>query len=189
MTEAFKSCTPPRARNASATRQAIVDAAARQFQAEGYDRAGVRAIAAEAGIDAALICRYFGSKKQLFAAVLETTTEDPMRVIGGPRASCGERIANAFFDPPSASRRVAMMDLVTRSSASLEAAEMIRRHIDQRFMAPVTEWLGGDAAAREKAWLMSAVLMGIIIKSNIMPAREISRERLATLLQQLIDQA
>ena len=54
-------------RDAEATRQAILDAAADAFCRRGYDGAGTRDIAGAAGVDPRLITRYFGSKEGLFA--------------------------------------------------------------------------------------------------------------------------
>ena len=61
----------PRTRNAAATREAILKSARKAFAAHGYDGAGVREIAAEAGVTAMLVNRYFGSKEQLFAEVID----------------------------------------------------------------------------------------------------------------------
>src|ERR671917_219946 len=52
-------------------REAILGAARARFAADGYDRATVRAIAADAGIDPSMVMRYFGSKRQLFALTAE----------------------------------------------------------------------------------------------------------------------
>ncbi|MCQ4041196.1 TetR family transcriptional regulator [Streptantibioticus rubrisoli] len=60
-----------RARDAQATRQALLDAAAALFAERGFERATVRDIAARAGVNQALLFRYFGSKKALFGEVLE----------------------------------------------------------------------------------------------------------------------
>ena len=57
--------TQPRS---EATRGRILATARKQFAAEGYDRTTIRAVAAEAEIDPALVMRYFGSKDGLFAA-------------------------------------------------------------------------------------------------------------------------
>ena len=61
---------PPRPRNAAATREAILNSARAAFARAGYDGAGVREIAAGAGVTAMLVNRYFGSKEQLFAEVI-----------------------------------------------------------------------------------------------------------------------
>src|SRR5690348_8135347 len=62
-----------RPRNAAATREAILESARRAFAAHGYDAAGVREIARDAGVTAMLVNRYFGSKEQLFEEVVDRT--------------------------------------------------------------------------------------------------------------------
>ena len=79
----------------------------------GYDAVGVREIAAEAGVNAALVNRYFGSKLGLFeAAVADSFTVGNLLV--GDRATLGERLARylvgrrrAGFDPDA--RRAALV--------------------------------------------------------------------------------
>ena len=66
-----------RPRNARQTRADILSAARRRFGAEGYDRTTLRAVAADVGVDPALVIRYFGSKKDLFAAAADFTIELP----------------------------------------------------------------------------------------------------------------
>ena len=61
---------PARARNAEATRSALLAAAMRRFTLLGYDRTTTRDVAADAGVNVSLINRYFGSKDGLFAAVM-----------------------------------------------------------------------------------------------------------------------
>src|SRR5436309_8529426 len=63
--------TGPKRRCAATTRAAILDAATRRFAGQGYECAGVREIAADAGVTAALVNRYFGSKEGLFAEVIK----------------------------------------------------------------------------------------------------------------------
>src|SRR4051794_28229234 len=59
---------PPKPRQRSSdTKARILAAAQRLFAAEGYERTTVRAIAAAAAADPALVVRYFGSKEGLFA--------------------------------------------------------------------------------------------------------------------------
>ncbi|CAN5223735.1 TetR family transcriptional regulator [soil metagenome] len=66
-----------RARNAEGTRAEILAAARQRFGDEGYERTTLRAVAADVGVDAALVIRYFGSKQDLFAAAAEFTIELP----------------------------------------------------------------------------------------------------------------
>jgi len=55
-------------RRSDPTRAAILTAARDRFAADGYERATIRAIAADAGIDPAMVMRYYGNKEKLFAA-------------------------------------------------------------------------------------------------------------------------
>ena len=59
-----------RRRDAAATQQALLDAAAKLFAERGFDRTTVRDIAGEAGVNQALLFRYFGTKEALFEAVM-----------------------------------------------------------------------------------------------------------------------
>ena len=69
--------TAARPRNASRTRADILAAARRRFGAEGYERTTLRAVAADVGVDAALVIRYFGSKQNLFGAAADFAIELP----------------------------------------------------------------------------------------------------------------
>ncbi len=60
----------PRPRRSDATRTAILDAARERFAADGYERATIRAIAKDAGIDPSMVMRYYGNKEGLFAAAV-----------------------------------------------------------------------------------------------------------------------
>ena len=53
------------------TKAAILGAAREQFAQQGYDRASIRSIAAQACVDPALVMRYFTSKEALFAAAVD----------------------------------------------------------------------------------------------------------------------
>ena len=54
----------------SGTREAILGAARKQFGDHGYAGATIRAIAADAGVDPALVHHFFGTKERLFAAAM-----------------------------------------------------------------------------------------------------------------------
>src|ERR1700682_5255025 len=67
----------PRTRNATKTRADILAAARLRFGANGYERTTLRAVAADVGVDPALVIRYFGSKQELFAAAVDFTIDLP----------------------------------------------------------------------------------------------------------------
>jgi AcrR family transcriptional regulator len=66
-----------RPRDAAQTRTALLAAARRRFATEGFERTTLRAIAADVGVDAALVIRYFGSKQDLFATATEFVIDLP----------------------------------------------------------------------------------------------------------------
>ncbi|WP_335935146.1 TetR/AcrR family transcriptional regulator [Streptomyces sp. PTD5-9] len=59
-----------RRRDAAATRRRLLDAARDLFAERGYEATTVRSIAARAGVNQALLFRYFGSKQGLLTEVL-----------------------------------------------------------------------------------------------------------------------
>jgi AcrR family transcriptional regulator len=63
--------SPRRHYDASASRRALLDAAVELFYERGYEPTTVREIGERAGVDAALIARYFGSKEGLYLATLQ----------------------------------------------------------------------------------------------------------------------
>ena len=66
-----------RIRNAQETTADILAAARTRFGTDGYERTTLRAVAADVGVDPALVIRYFGSKQDLFAAAVEFTLDLP----------------------------------------------------------------------------------------------------------------
>ena len=75
---------PGRPPGPSDTRDRILTSARELFARNGIDKTSIRSIAASAGVDAALVHHYFGTKQQLFAAAIHIPI-DPMQVIGPMR--------------------------------------------------------------------------------------------------------
>jgi AcrR family transcriptional regulator len=72
---------PGRPPGPSGTRDRILASARELFARNGIDKTSIRAIASAAGVDAALVHHYFGTKQQLFVAAIRIPI-DPMQVIG-----------------------------------------------------------------------------------------------------------
>lgn len=72
---------PGRPRGASDTRERILVSARESFARNGFDKTSIRAVAAAANVDSALVHHYFGTKEQLFTAAINVPI-DPMQVIG-----------------------------------------------------------------------------------------------------------
>ncbi|NUU20536.1 MAG: helix-turn-helix transcriptional regulator, partial [Streptomycetaceae bacterium] len=91
---------PHRPRCATTTAAALLDAAAARFSRDGYEATSVRDIAADAGVNPALIYRYFGSKEKLFVSVI-SRDRDPAIVLQGPLDELPERSVTWFRNRPS----------------------------------------------------------------------------------------
>src|SRR3954468_4999100 len=108
MTSAVDKDSGRRARDAGASRKALLAAAGVLFHERGYERATIREIGERAGVDAALIARYFGGKEGLYLAVLG----DPANTLPIP---CVDR-------DPSAAVRDMLERWETRGSTPMRRA-------------------------------------------------------------------
>ncbi len=185
----FDFCQRPR--NAAATRAAILAAASKRFSAESYEQVGMRDVAGDVGVDAALISRYFGSKEELFLAVLNDCGE-ATDLMDGDRADFGRRFAHELVYGARKDGKLNMMLIMLRSAASPKAADVLKQSADA-FYGPLTEWLGGEDA-KVRTRMLAGLLMGLTVGRDISGGFDLSKaeceamcSRLATILQDLVD--
>lgn len=191
-----KEIVPTRRRNAAATRAAILDSARRAFARAGYDGAGVREIAKEAGVTAMMVNRYFGSKEGLFAeAIAESmaTTSVLTPVILDSPAS-GNAFAAALINiTKKDATPLEGFQIMLRSASSERAAEIGREQIEKHHQRLIAAALRGDAAAQRAAIVLSLVagfqVMRQVIGLSALTATEPEAliKVLGPLFQQLID--
>jgi len=181
----------PRPRNAAATRAAILEAATGRFAAESYEQVGMRDIARDVGVDPALISRYFGSKEELFRAVLDDC--DGKELTDGDRATFGERMADDLVYGPAKDEDLAWLLIMLRSAASPKAAEMVQQAAIEGFYQPFASWIGGDDGVI-RARIIAGILMGIAVGRDLSGGLKLStaecermKARLAPMLQDLVD--
>lgn len=183
---------PKRRRNAEATREAIIEAARVRFMSSAYEQVSLRDVAAAAGIDPALVIRYFGSKEALFERVLTTELVAPQHAAGDPRA-VGERMAKAAFRDDAGSHRYETINTAIWSAASPTAARIVKRDVEERFVKPLAATLDGpDPEIR--AALMTALMMGTAILHRMLEVPPLGGKdtsavvpHLASALQHLAD--
>ncbi len=77
---------PGRPSGSSDTRLRILVSARELFARNGIGKTSIRAIAAEAGVDSALVHHYFGTKERLFAAAIDVPF-DPAEILGPLRTA------------------------------------------------------------------------------------------------------
>jgi AcrR family transcriptional regulator len=155
-----------RRRGESGTREAILRSARGLFAELGYDRTTIRAVAAEAGVDAALVVHFFGSKQQLFLSVVELPFEPAAvlpRLLAGDRATVGERLARFLVTVlEDTDARGRLTGMVRAAASEPEAARMLRELITERIFRPLADALGvGDA--RLRANLVGSQVVGLVM--------------------------
>ena len=156
-------------RDAIATRAAILSAARDRFLRESYASVGLRDIAGDAGVDVALISRYFGGKEGLFRDVLlhgkeEGLFRQPLTAAEVPAYLAQLVVADADEDRQY---RMEMFIVMLRSASSPKAGEIIRDLVHRDILSPLAEILG-DEHAELRANMLLAVLMGIGVLRTIM---------------------
>lgn len=152
-------------RDAAATREAIYNAARKAFTLHGYERAGVREIARAAGVTAALVNRYFGSKEKLFAEVLLTDDFPPFESFLADRSKFGESFARFLITQPSRSNDFDPLLIFLRSVTDPDAARVMRAHTE-RWIDPLVKGLNGPDA-KVRAEMIVAVICGFQTSRNI----------------------
>lgn len=157
-----------RTRNAAATRESILAAARGRFLADSYEAVGLRDIAGDAGVDVALVGRYFGGKEELFRQVL--SGDEPGKLDELTAAtSLPEFLADLAIKPHGKDRseHVEKLLLILRSASSPTASGIVREAFSEDVLRPVAEFIEGpDAGVR--ASLALTVLIGTTILDTIM---------------------
>ncbi len=182
----------PRPRNAEATRAAILNAARERFARESYDDVGMRDIAGDVGVDAALVSRYFGSKEELFLTVLDSCANG-RDLMDGERADFGRRVARDVIFEGGGEGKLKKLLIMLRSIGSAKAMELVQRTGSESFFDPFAAWIGGEDGA-VRARLAAATIMGMAVSREITagfgltPAEcERLADRMALILQSIID--
>jgi AcrR family transcriptional regulator len=164
----------------SQAREQILEAARRLFLASGYTRVTMRAIAAEAGVDVALISYYFGSKRGLLAAVMQLIVSPPDLVrsaLHGDPARLPERLLSqvlATWDDPE--HGAPLIALYGRVGGDTDANRLVREMIEREIVTVLAEYLGGlDANAR--ASVAASQIAGLLFMRHILRAEPLASMR------------
>ena len=151
----------PTPRRSDATKAAILVAAREQFASSGYQGATIRAIASMAGIDPALVMRYFGNKESLFAAAanFDLRLPDLGKV---PRDQVGVALVEHFLDRWDGDETLLAL---MRTSVTNEMAADRMRTIFATQLTPVVAKLCGEPrqAAAGRAGLVASQILGLAL--------------------------
>lgn len=152
-------------RRSDLTKEAILTAARARFSSDGYERATIRIIAADAKIDPSMVMRYFGNKEGLFAAaaVLELGLPDLSKVA---RSAVGTTLVGHFLDRWA---RDEGLRVLFRTAMTHEAAATRLRDSLVAELVPIITRLGQDPArAPARAGMITAQLLGLALARDIL---------------------
>jgi AcrR family transcriptional regulator len=152
------------------TRQAVLEAARARFASDGFAATTIRSIAADAQVDASQVMQFFGSKDQLFAAVMAIPSSALDRfntAFEGPDEHLGERVVRAYlsaWEAPSGESEP-LMAMLRSTMVNEYAREQLSAFIQARLIEGTTGRL--DTAAALRAGLAASMLVGVVTNRRI----------------------
>jgi AcrR family transcriptional regulator len=155
----------------SGTRDAILEAARREFGQHGYDRATIRGVARGAGVDPALVHYFFGTKAELFAAAMElpvNPAELAQTLLTGEPERIGERLIGTFLAVwDHGDNRDVFIGLLRSAVTDEQAATLLREFAVRELFGRVAAALG-TADAELRANLVFSQIFGLAVARYIM---------------------
>ncbi|HVO53172.1 MAG TPA: TetR family transcriptional regulator [Solirubrobacterales bacterium] len=182
-----KPSTARRPHDAAATRQALLEAARGLFDEVGYDRATTREIGERAGVDPALIARYFDGKEGLFLAAIAEVAGQEVELDYEPAALLATLLS--FWDERGHSP-------ISRALASPALTDEMRQRVSAVVEDRLVADLAGELRRRGapdpelRAELLIAIAVGVAMtRSNGTLAKlaAASHEEVLAVLVPLID--
>ena len=157
----------PRAKSAEATKQAMLTAARARFLQESYENVGMRDIAADVGVDVALISRYFGSKEGLFREVLHDSSKEEILPDHIGSDEMPAYLAKLFLAQDSEkNENVERLLIILRSASSPAASKVVSEALRKDVLIPFADRIGGNCPEMGASTSM-AVWMGMTIMRTV----------------------
>lgn len=169
------------------TKLRIQQAAARLFASRSFETVSTRAIAKEAGVDAALIHHYFGSKEGLFQAVLNAAIHPEQLealVVSESPEDWGRQLVRAADKVWTSPAAPALKAVVRRVLVGHEGMlrEFVTRSLLNRFLSHIK---GPEPERRLRASLIGSQMAGLVIARHIVgiePLASLSTDEVADLI-------
>jgi AcrR family transcriptional regulator len=156
-----------RPRDSAATRRALLDAARRLFAEHGYDATTVRAVADLAGVNQALLFRYFTNKRGLFE---EAVQNEAVQLLSGPQEDLLVRSLDAMLSAEGERYGAESLMAVLRAATSDQVGEEVRTGLGAAYSSAFAAQAGTDdpqdAAVRGE--LLMAWVLGIALTRSLL---------------------
>ena len=168
-------------RRSSAETKAVILAAARErFAESGFERATIRAIAADANIDPSMVMRYFGNKDQLFAAAADFDLDFP-DLSGVEADQLGAALVAHFMNRWE--RDDALIVLLRSSTTNAEAAQRMQQIFAAQLMPEIAKVNAAEPA--RSAGLIATQMLGLALCRYVLklpPVVAMSRDEVVSWL-------
>ena len=162
------------------TKAAILKAARERFGTHGYERATIRAIAAEANVDPALVIRYFGNKEKLFAAAAEFDLRIPS-FEGVLRARTGRALVQHFLNRWEGDDN--LRAILRAAATNPEAATRIQEIFETQLIPTISRLCADPGTAPARLGLIVSQAMGLALTRYVFrlpPVASMTREQIIT---------
>lgn len=167
-------------RAGTGTREEILAAARRLFAERGYEDASMRAIAAEAGVDAALITHFFGSKANLLGVAIDWPFDldrELPRILKAGADGAGAALVALFVRTwDSEGSRHPVITLLRAATTEPTAAELMANFMRDRLFGPLLTQLGSDQPEL-RANLLASQLGGLALARYILGLEPLASAR------------
>jgi AcrR family transcriptional regulator len=154
-------------RRSDAARARILRAAQARFTADGYQKATIRAIAADAGIDPSMVMRYYENKAKLFAVAVSVDLHLP-DLTAIPKRHLGQTLVAHFLRRWEGDPTDALLMLLRSAATDDGAAERMRTIFRDQLIPAVHGLIGDPAEATQRAGLISTQMLGLAMCRNIL---------------------
>ena len=164
-------------RSSDETKAAILVAARERFGSAGFQAATIRAIAADAGVDPAMVMRYYGNKDKLFAAAVEFDLRFPDYATTDPK-QVGQSLVRHFLERWEGDE--ALVILLRSSATNGEAAQRMHEIFGTQLQPLVATLVPAEEAA-VRAGLIASQILGMALCRFVLrlpPAVEMTRDEI-----------
>jgi len=163
-------------RSGEESKQRVLQAARDLFAQHGFGATSVRAIAAAAGVDPAMVFYFFGTKQGLFNAAVDMSDAVPPAIeaiFAGDLATIGERIVRTLVANLDRSDRTPLVTLTRSAPTDAQSEALLREFIDREITGRLAALLGTpDAALR--AGLVNVQILGLAVARYIVRVEPIA---------------
>ena len=148
------------------TREAILESARKLFAAKGFAASSMRQIAADAGVDAALVHHYFGSKDQLFLASAQVDVDVPTKiaeVLDGDVADFGTALVRTIVLAWDSDAQSGLLAAFRSALTDHAASRMLIEFLGAKVLGRLASRLPYPAAESERrVGLVASQIVGLL---------------------------